>query len=809
MPRGDAPTGVRLAPLLLLFLLSGASALVYQVLWMRLLALVFGVTVHAASTVLAAFMGGLALGSAAAGRLADRVRRPLLAFAVAEALVAVAALATPFGLGAVEAIYVRLHGSLAAWPAVVTVVRLLLSFAVLIVPTTLMGATLPLVVKSALARRGILERDVSLLYAFNTAGAVAGTLTAGIWLVPQLGIAWAFRVGALANLIAAAGALLLERVAPAVAVTSDDAQEARAAPPQAGAAAPLPAAVQRVILVTFAISGFVSFGLEIIWFRMLVILFRPTTYAFTMMLATVLAGIALGSLLAAPLSRVRRLQPLTALAALEVLLALAAAASMAIIGNANAIFVWAGPFFAGGPLAYFGPMAVTSIAAILPSALLMGMAFPIGIGLWTASVSPAHAGRRIGLIYAVNVAGAVAGSLVTGFVLLPLFGGRTSLLIASGLALAAGVLLLASLRRPIAAVAVSIAAIAAFAGIARRTSDPAVQLLRSRYPREVSVWRKEDSHAMVSILRRDSAFAAPVHALYINGMHQASDTPSMVGYHRLIGTLPMAVHAAPRRALVIGAGGGATAGAVAAFSAATAVDVVELSPAVVEATRQFSGINQNLLERPNVTVRVDDGRNYMLLTPKRYDVITADVILPVHAGAGNLYSVEYYRLMRRVLDHRGIALQWIGSVSDTEYKLIMRTFVSVFPHTTLWHGGSLMIGATRPLVLDEEAFLAKQADPQSAAALDAMGFTTFDALLASYTAGPAELKAFVGDGPVLTDDRPLTEYFLALPQDDPPVDLSRLQGEVWRHVVRARPPAAGGAAGRGAAVATAASRSGS
>ena len=130
----------------------------------------------------------------------------------------------------------------------------------------------------------------------------------------------------------------------------------------------------------------------------------------------------------------------------------------------------------------------------------------------------------------------------------------------------------------------------------------------------------------------------------------------------------------------------------------------------------------------------------MLLTPERYDIITADVIVPIHAGAGNLYSVEYYRLMRRVLNRHGIAIQWIGSTGETEYKLIMRTFVTVFPNTTLWHGGSLMVGATRPLVLEEEAFLRKQASPQSKEALDAMGFKNFEALLSQYDAGPAEIQ---------------------------------------------------------------------
>lgn len=785
MSRARWRPGAGLAPLLFLFFLSGASALVYQVLWMRLLALVFGVTVHAASTVLAAFMAGLALGSAVAGRLADRTPRPLVVFAIVEALVAVAALATPFGLDAVEAIYVRLHASLGDWPAVLGIVRLLLSFAVLLLPATLMGATLPLVVKSALTRGTILGRQVSLLYACNTAGAVTGALTAGIWMIPQLGISWAFRVAAGINLAVAVGGMLLARAAARAPGDAEAVIEPSAPPP---AASPLSPFGRGLVLLTFAVSGFVSFGLEIIWFRMLVLLFRPTTYAFTVMLATVLAGIALGSALSTPLTTRRRWNPLATLAILEVLIAIAAVTSMAVIGNANGIYMGSGPVFAGTPLSYFGPMAVTSIVAILPPALLMGMAFPVGLALWASGVEEERAGERIGILYAVNVAGAVAGSLLTGFVLLATAGSRVSLLATSALSLVAGVLLLTQLPRRGRALAGAAVAIAAFAIIGIRTPDPVTKLLQSRYPREVSLWRQEDGHATVSILRRDSNFAPPVHGLYVNGMHQASDTPSMVNYHRLIGTLPMAVHPDPRRALVIGVGGGATAGAVAAFSPGTRVDVVELSPAVVAGAHHFSGINQDLFRRPNVTLRVDDGRNYMLLTGERYDVITADVILPVHAGAGNLYSEEYYRLMRRVLNRHGIALQWIGSSGETEYKLIMRTFVSVFPNTTLWHGGSLMIGSTRPLVLDEEAFLRKQASPPSKAALDAMGFKSFESLLGSYTAGPAEIRAFLGEGRVLTDDQPLTEYFLSLPQNDTPVDLSQVRGSPWRHVSRATSP---------------------
>ncbi len=481
----------------------------------------------------------------------------------------------------------------------------------------------------------------------------------------------------------------------------------------------------------------------------------------------------------------RRSNLVGVLAGLELLLALAAVLSMWLIGRAGDVFAWAGPLFTGTSLAYFGPMAVTSIAAIFPAALLMGMAFPVGISLWVSDAGDEHAGRRIGAIYAVNVAGAVAGSLLTGFFLLPAIGGRESLLLTSALALGMGLLLLTQVSRRLIAVAVGSVAVGAFALVAWKTPDPVVELLRTRFPNEVPVWREEDGHASVAILQRRSRFGPPVHALYINGTHQASDNPTMVGYHRLIGTLPMAIHSDPRRALVIGAGGGATAGAVAAFSDRTSVDVVELSSAVADAARQFSFINQDLLARPNVHLKVDDGRNHMLLTPERYDVITADVILPMHAGAGNLYSVEYYRLMRRVLNRHGIAIQWIGSAGETEYKMIMRTFVTVFPHTTLWHGGSLMVGSTRPLRLEEAAFASKLASPQSKAALEAMGFKTFDALRGQFNAGPAEIKAFLGEGPILTDDRPLTEYFLSLPQNDKPVDMTTLRADVGPYVISA------------------------
>jgi len=265
----------------------------------------------------------------------------------------------------------------------------------------------------------------------------------------------------------------------------------------------------------------------------------------------------------------------------------------------------------------------------------------------------------------------------------------------------------------------------------------------------------------------------------VNGNHQASTDSPTAYVHRRIGLLPMALHPNPGSALVIGLGGGATAGAVSLFN--TQVDVVELAGSVVRGAGFLESINYGVLTRPNVRMQVDDGRNYMLLGRNRYDVITADVIHPIYAGSGNLYSEEYFRLMRRTLNPGGLAIQWVAG-TEAEYKTIARTFISVFPETTAWAGGSLLVGSVERLRLRRSDFERKLHAPGSADGLRDLGTATFEQLLGLFTAGPDELRAFVGDGPILTDDRPLVEYFLSLPRDRD-VDTSHLKGDVQRYVV--------------------------
>jgi spermidine synthase len=188
------------------------------------------------------------------------------------------------------------------------------------------------------------------------------------------------------------------------------------------------------------------------------------------------------------------------------------------------------------------------------------------------------------------------------------------------------------------------------------------------------------------------------------------------------------------------------------------VDVVELSDEVVQGSRYFTAVNGNVVHRRNVHVRVDNGRNYLLTTNKKYDVITADIIVPEHAGAGNIWSVEYWRLARDALSDNGIMLQWLPTRDATETKLIMRSFLKVFPYATLWDAGDMLIGSKHPLTLDRAAFERRLQDPQTRSALESVGITNFNALVGAYTAGPEEMRAFAGRGPLLTDDRPRLEY---------------------------------------------------
>jgi spermidine synthase len=752
--------------LFLAFFLSGAVALIYQVLWTRQLGLVFGVTIQAASTVLACFMGGLAIGSYLAGRWSDRLRNPLAAFALVEVLIGASALASPFALELADRLYLSLLPWLGDTASLTIACRVALTALVLIVPSMLMGMTYPLVL-SALGRdAAAFRRSASLLYAVNTTGAIAGVLASSLWLVPSMGLARTFLVGAALNL--AVAVLAWSARAPG-------SWRPKPAQPAAPTDEPptdlLPQNARVAVLLVIALSGAVSLALEIIWFRVLVFFLRPTTYAFASMLAAVLGGLAIGSYLVTPFMR-RRLNWLAILGLVEVAIAVLALTSAFALVRANDVMGWLFGAAAGltPPYHFVVPLLLAAAFAITPTAILLGAAFPIGLVLWsTGAERRERPGGRVGVLYALNVTGAIVGSLGAGFVLIPHFGAQNGLVLVTAVPLVGGLVLLwlaaPSYRVPAAAVGVSLYAVAALT-----LPDIFREVIVERYRGHEVVWHAEDAQATVTVVQHGST-----RSLLIDGMHHANDAPGMVNYHRALGTLAVALHPSPRRVLIVGMGGGATAGGASILPDAHTT-VVELSPSVIEAGRFFQRVNRRVLQNRRVTFHVGDGRQFLKATDRRFDVITADLMLPTLAGAANLYSADYFVLARSALAPGGLMVQWIPGDTEEAHKLILRSFVATFPYVTLWMGGSIAVGSKEPQTLDRAAFAAKTTHPAVLAALQEAGFGSFELLVGQYFTGRAEAEQYLGEGPMLVDDRPVVEYFLALPQDAPPPDLSPYAG---------------------------------
>jgi spermidine synthase len=756
--RPPVPSG-RLLALVLLFFCSGTSGLIYQVLWLRQLSLVFGVTVYAASTVLAVFMAGLAIGSLLAGRVASRVRRPLAAFGVAEILIGLLALATPAGLRATAVIYDAVHAALPDALPLVTAARFLCAVPVLLGPTILMGLTLPLLGASSIVRGDGVGARLSALYAANTAGALTGSLLAGYELIGALGMQRTYLAAAAINVLVGVASLWLAR--------TDERVDART---EAAVAVTTSPDTRRAIATIIAISGAASLALEIVWFRVLLQILTATTYAFTTMLATVLGGIALGGVISVQiLSKPRDWH--------RILINVLFATGITIVGSLTFLIA---TFNAGWRTS---AMIQACAAAILPAATLMGITFPIALrlGAFSDALETRTAGSvadRVGRLYALNVAGAILGAIAGGFFLLPFIGSKWSLLVLASLFIVSGALLLRTYpRRRLFAARASLF-VAAFGLAVWFLPDPLSATVQRRHGTgHTEVWRHEGAQAAVTVLSDGTT-----KTMFIDGMHQAEDSAGMVQLHRLIGHLPMVLHPAPSRILVVGLGGGTTPGAISLHPGAY-LDIVELSQSVRLAASEFAHVNYDILRRPNVRMRVDDGRDFLRLTPERYDVITADVIQPTSAGAGSLYSREYFTLVRGALRPDGLAMQWIGNRPHEHYRILMRTFLEVFPHTTLWHGGNLMIGSLSPLQVSQRAVEAHFLSPRVQEALAAVGVPTAESVRSLYTAGPDALRAFVGPGDILTDDRPLLEYHRSFHGGAPNPDLSSLRGspdEVFR-----------------------------
>jgi spermidine synthase len=686
-----------------LYGLSGFTALVFQVVWQRVIGLHAGVDLFSVTTVVTAFMAGLGLGSLGGGALADRLgaRGSLVAFALSKAGLAL------FGVVSLPLLH---DGYRAVAPHVDSVpLAFLFHFALLLVPTFLMGVSMPLVSRGVVQAHAGMAAQVGRLYAVNTVGAAAGAATAGWFLLGTLGFSGTVWVASALNLVAGALVFVLWRVA------GDPTAEAAAAPagaPAAGAVAERPVWPW---MLAYALTGAAALGLELVFFRLVDGVMRSNSYSFGHVLTLYLllfgAGSAAGARRAPGTARPDRaflwLQFGAGLASVAGVLVLSLLPVLPGVGPLFERYFASAGFADGLRWPENGKQAAalvfTHLVAPLllmgPAVFLMGASFPFIHAQVAQRVDTL--GRRTGALLAANIAGNVAGSLLVGFVLLDVAGTSGTLaLLAGGLSLcglfAARTYAGAPLRLRRGALAAGLAALALLALPDNR------RLWGFLHSAEGDRFvLHEDRTCLNTLAHHDGQWHVYINASVQNGFPYDD-------FHVLIGLLPSLMHERPTRAFAVGLGAGSTAYGLSVDPRLEQVRCVEICAGQKALLGKLAGLGSpetaRLLADPRVTITAGDGRKALLTTPERYDVITVDALRPTAAYSGNVYSVEFYELVRSRLAEGGLFSQWLPTERTTE------SLRQVFPHVLVfdvldYYGSRFVVASASPLRFEREKVL--------------------------------------------------------------------------------------------------------
>jgi spermidine synthase len=762
------------------FFLSGATGLVYEVVWLRMLGVVFGHTVYAITTVLAAFMTGLGLGSYLFGRRAARLRNPVRVYGALEIGIGLYCALLPALLGLAAAVYLPLYRLLSVSYAAFGFVQFLLIAVLLVVPTTLMGGTLPVLAQAVVRGDRAIGRTVGALYAVNTFGAVVGVAGAGYGLLPALGNRTTLALAAAANVAVGLLALWYSRQRQAVALPPAPAAGPARAGGGRGKPAPVPAPAgavgweRRLILVALGLSGAVSMVYEVAWTRGLALVIGSSTYAFSAMLIAFLVGIAGGAALYSWLWGAERATAAT-FAVLQAGIGLGVLGVLVSFDQLPELFLVA----LGRASARHAELVQLGVSAgaLLAPTLLLGATFPCAVA--ACAPSAARAGEETGRLYAVNTAGAIGGAVLAGFVLVPALGVQSALKLGIVVNLVLAGALALSGPRPVRAGRWGLAG-GALAGVALVFLAPAWDLqVMSSGPaiHAVSYLQQAKTSSLDAVLRtkpvlfyRDGPSATvsvtragQYVALRVNGKPDASSDPLDMQTQLTLGHLPLLLHPDPTSVLVIGLGSGITAGAVARHPIRQ-LDVVEIEPAVVEASRFFTRENGNVLKDPRVRLVLGDARNFLLTAPARYDIIISEPSNPWIGGIASLFSLESFQLARDHLRPGGLMAQWVQSYNlrPEDLKMIVQTFRRVFPDTSIWQVGSvdyLLLGRAEPAPVD--LVLLKTRHQDNAALredLTRTGVKDWPGVLSYFVLGGADAARFSDGAAVNTDDRLTLEF---------------------------------------------------
>jgi len=665
-------------PLLILAMASGISALAYELLWERELALVFGASQYAVATVLAAFMAGLGLGAHAGGKLADHFRNPLRVLGLVELLMAVLGPSLTLGFHHIPGLAAHILPDISVFEPSALGLRFGLSFVLMLPATLLMGASFPLMVRSTGSEPGKFHRGIAWLYAANTAGGVLGVLGASFFLLPHFGVSAVVATGAVSNLLAAGIATGWRRSSPVEQTVTPQTEDT--------------AAIRPMLLALAALSGGAVLAGETLWNRVLAIVLPNSTYTFAILLAIYLLGLSAGGFLVRKWIGSRR--PILLWARIQLLMA---GWMLAVIPLCSTVPVWIRHH---RPPAGWGRVLLTPLSVggllILPAALLLGAAWPLLLA--AAAPQTETGGRRIGKMSLLNSAGAAVGAGLGGWMLLPLLGFGGAFLSLAALHLLMFTLTAAPGRRRLPALAVIV-----LVGCALLLPD----FLRIPLPSTTARpedWRtlfyREGPTGTVTVLE-DLRHGG--RSLYVDNSSVIGDSFDALKVARMLGLLPVLLHPDPEASLVIGFGAGVTTATLAAAGHGGEIVAREIVPTVAEAAPFFNAVNHGILNDPRLHLGFGDGRNALLISRRKWDIITCDPIHPLY-GSAPLYSADFFSLALSRLRSGGIFCQYLPlhQMPPEAFRHAIYTFTEVFPHSCLAFsmGHAVLIGSNRHIELD-------------------------------------------------------------------------------------------------------------
>ncbi len=722
------------------FFLSGTAGLIYQVVWLRMLTRFFGSTSAASATVLCSFMLGLAIGSLVGGMCARRWRRKLRLYVIIEFAVAILGVTASFlVIKAAGVSYVRFCQQAGLGNAFS--LRVLLAFLCILPPTTLMGATLPLLVGHLTSCGSSLQAGLGRLYSLNTIGACCGVLLTGFVFIGEYGEAATIGIAATLNVLAGLMPLLfLSQLDSGTRIEGERPTRLYSRP------------ARRIALFAFFISGFSALSYELVWSRLLVLYLETSIYAFSIMLATFLAGIGIGSWLCTRLT-IPKCGPLMTFALMQIFIGFWAIAGLALFPLFDAVFVdleWE-------------IRIIACLVTILPVAIVFGWQFPVAVRCCMAEDS--DAGSLTGFAYFVNASGTILGSAVTGFVLLSRFGLVTTCIAVSLVNGLCGLALWCASPRDERRGQVLAGVLAVATGVlALYVTNPYLHVVERRLVRQLgadaTIYAVHEGVDAITIAAGKRDPDSVEKQLLINGI----GITVFVNETKLLTHLPVALVENPREYLLVCFGMGTSTRSASLYPELN-VDVVDIVKEVYACKSYFHSEADDIAARPNINLHVNDGRHFLLTTQKKYDIITIDPSPPLHSsGTVNLYTQEFMRICKDHLNPGGVMCLWIPVGPESEVRMIMKTFVNVFPGACLWGGieypGLFLTGGLHDMS-QTRASLDRISGEISR--IPEMGewtstYASSDSVAALFLMSPEQLVQFLDGDRVITDNNPYTEF---------------------------------------------------